>query len=57
MEGPAVHFGLEVVGVELDRQIRLNSELMEKNQQLEQRIQVLEGYLRLKDIILPEAIM
>ena len=42
MEGPAIHFGLEVVGAELDRQIRINSELMEKNQELEQRIVQLE---------------
>ena len=43
--GPKPFAGLEIIAHELDRQMQINSELMTKNQELEQRIQVLEKLL------------
>jgi cell division septum initiation protein DivIVA len=58
VEGPKGFTGLEIVTVELDRQYRINSELLQKNVELEQKIQELEKIIRsYQSNSVPEVIM
>ena len=58
MDGPKGFTGLDIISVELDRQYQINSDLLHKNADLEQRIVELEKIIKsYQDYSVPEAII
>jgi cell division septum initiation protein DivIVA len=55
MDGPKGFTGLDIIAVELDRQYQIHADLLQQNQELQQRIAELENIIKSNNV--PEVIM